>query len=1287
VTSAYVPPFLIIKANNVEKWASANISARNRLAVLLRMLVHSTSSGLTKVDFPGNDDAERPGWDGFVEASAGTPWVPAGCSGWEFGTNIDPKTKADSDFAKSVKALDNKKRAETTFVFVTPRRWAGKAAWITAMQAKGLWKDVRAYDASDLEQWLEQSLAGQVWFANETHIPAQHVRSLDKCWADWASVSAPPLTGTLFNSAIEVTKRILLSRLSRPSEGPILLAADSTEEALAFLAQLLGERGGENLASYRDRVLVFDKPGVFPRLAAGAQTFIPVVFTREVERELAPYAKSMHSIVVYPRNATTEPAIVLEPANYDTFTKALEEMGKDRDEISRLANASGRSLTVLRRQLSMVPAVRTPEWAGDRQTAASLVPFLLVGTWSSTNEADKLGLSLLAGGRSYDELEKACQNLAQLNDAPIWSVGTYRGVISKIDLLYAVAGAVTPDDLNRYFSMAHIVLGEDNPALDLDEGQRWAASIHGKTREFSGAFREGVSETLVLLAVHGGHLFKSRLGVDAEIEVVRVVRDLLRTPLTTRILEANERDLPTYAEAAPDEFLSTLERDLKSDNPAVLGLLRPVDTSVFGSSPSRTGLLWALEGLSWNPMTLPRAAYLLARLAQVEINDNWGNKPMNSLEAIFRAWMPQTAAHHQQRVDLVKKLAEKFPIVAWKLCIAQFGNHNQVGDYSHKPRWRPDGYGFGEPFPTFGPIVDFIREMVEMALTWKDHSLGMLCDLVERLHDLTDSDQARVWALIEVWAKTKASDADKAAMRDKVRVSTLSRRAVMRSEKNARTAGLAIVGKAAYAALEPSDLLNKHAWLFREVWVEESADEIEGVENIDFYKREERIKSLRTEALQEIVAQRGFAGLLELSECGNSPWVIGALAACAVLSEQELGELLRLALMPILTGREGAHSYKNLIGGAVRALVDDDKRGAVLRDAAAGLCEVGMVQLFVLAPFGKSTWKLVDVLSEAAQAKYWNEITPDWIHNADVESNEGVERLLKAGRPRAAFSCVRFEPDTLDPQVLYRLLSAMAEGGNDQPGHYMLEHYRVEKAFKHLNSSPGLTLDQKAVLEFAYIEVLARPWDSRDNYGIPNLERYVEAHPELFVQAVAWAYPRKDGATDPAEFQVSLERAKTMAQRGYKLLKAIERLPGYNDLGELKTDRLARWIATVRHSCAEMSRTDVADICIGSVLSCAPVDKDGVWPCEPVRDVMEDIQSESMMNGAHTGVYNSRGVHSRGEGGDQERELAEKYRKWGHALQISHPFVASKLLMGLAKTYDHEASREDTEAGIRRRLR
>ena len=1196
------------------------------------------------------------------------------------------KGKADDDFAKSVKAFTKQERARTTFVFVTPRRWPGKDTWVAAAKAKKFWKDVRSYDAIDIEQWLEQSLAGQVWFANETHIPAQNVRSLDKCWSDWADVAAPPLTGALFSSAINAAKRIMLSALSKAPERPTIIAGDSVEEALAFLSQLLGERGDEELASFRDRVLVFDKPEVLPRLAQGAQNFIPIVYNREVERELAPFVKSMHCIVVYPRNAANvEPDIVLEPVDYETFRTALEEMKKGRAEISRLSNASGRSLTVLRRQLSDVPAVRTPDWAKDHKTAISLVPFLFVGTWNSKNDVDKLGLSLLAGDRPYIELEKECQHLLQLNDAPVWSIGGYRGIISKIDVLYAVAGAITEDDLKRYFSVARIVLGEDDPALDLPEGERWAAAIRGKTREFSSAFREGISETLVLLAVHGNNLFRTRLGVDTEFGAAALVRDLLPEPLTMRVLEANDRDLPTYAEAAPDAFFSILEKDLDAEKPAVLGLLRPAGSGSFGLRPSRTGLLWALEGLSWNPETLPRAAFILARLAQVEISDNWINKPTHSLQSIFRSWMPQTAASHESRVKVMKTLAARFPNVAWKICMAQFGEHHEVGHYSHKPRWRPDGYGFGEPIPDRGPILQFRREMVEMALSWKDHTLEMLRDLVSRLHALDEAGQARVWNLVKAWSE-KATDADKATLREAIRVTTLSRHAILRSKNIGEGAVVFEAAKEAYAALEPADLLNKHAWLFREGWVEESYDEIHVEVEIDFNKRDERITALRTQALREVLERRGLQGVIELAERGNAAWQIGWLAASALLSETSLIELLHTALGPILEKEGEFFPRKNLIAGALRSL-GDKQRETVLNATAQGLLDDNAIRLFLLAPFCRSTWKFVDALGEEARAKYWIEVAPDWIKDSDDESNEAVDRLLKAQRPRAAFSSVRFHLEKLDARILFRLLSDMLKDGNDKPGHYQLEEYYIEKAFKHITSSPDLMLEQKAGLEFGYIDALAHPWRGRENQGIPNLERYVEMHPELFVQAVVWAYKRHDNGVDPPELRVAPENIKHMAQRAYKLLEGLKRIPGHDDLGELKTDQLAKWVKTVRDSCKELARGEIGDICIGRLLSSAAVGNDGVWPCEPVRQVLEDLRSNSVIRGAQVGRYNARGVQWRGEGGGQDRALAQDCRKWAEALQFTHPYVSSELLMGMVKTYEEDASREDTESGIRRRLR
>ena len=52
--------------------------------------------------------------------------------------------------------------------------------------------------------------------------------------------------------------------------------------------------------------------------------------------------------------------------------------------------------------------------------------------------------------------------------------------------------------------------------------------------------------------------------------VARLIERLL-TPLTLDKLMSHEPDLPHYAEAAPEAFLSLLEVDLKEPEPVVLG--------------------------------------------------------------------------------------------------------------------------------------------------------------------------------------------------------------------------------------------------------------------------------------------------------------------------------------------------------------------------------------------------------------------------------------------------------------------------------------------------------------------------------------------------------------------------------------------------------------------------------------------------------------------------------------------------------------------------------------------
>ena len=225
---------------------------------------------------------------------------------------------------------------------------------------------------------------------------------------------------------------------------------------------------------------------------------------------------------------------------------------------------------------------------------------------------------------------------------------------------------------------------ESDPALELPEQDRWAAALYGKKRDHSGALREGVCETLVVLSVHGNNLFQDRLGIDVESRVALLVSKLL-TPLTLEKLLSHDRDLPRYAEAAPEEFLRIIEEDLRRNDPVVFGLLKPGDSGSFWGSPSRTGLLWALECLAWKPQSLPRVTRILAQLSRPKIDDNWMNKPDACLQAIFPSWMPQTAASIKQRIKALEMLARGFPDVAWQIALEQVKPGSRIGHNGYRP--------------------------------------------------------------------------------------------------------------------------------------------------------------------------------------------------------------------------------------------------------------------------------------------------------------------------------------------------------------------------------------------------------------------------------------------------------------------------------------------------------------------------------------------------------------------------------------------------------------------------
>ena len=1267
---AYAPAYLQITALQIAAWADT-VDARGQLPALLRTLLHSTGVNLTAVDFPAFDNSQRKGWDGQVTSGSATPWIPRGQSGWEFGCGKNPKTKAEKDYKTRTASVPAKERRSMTFVFVTPRNWPAKHNWVEDKKGRGEWKDVRVLDASDLEQWLEQSIAAQTRMREFQSGAAHAVTTLGQTWLEWAGVTQPELPKELFTSAAERHQKELEKWLKEPPASPFVVSADSTLEALAFLCCSL-ERLAETCPGANERAVVIRSLEAFRTVPRMSSNLIAIVTSPDVEKALAGLQKTTHTVIVRGRNTLSEDAnIALDLLGYEPFRTALKATGLDDSRVDQLARESARSPTILRRRLAQVEAVKIPPWANDNAVARALIPLIFVGAWDSSAEADKEILTCLTDS-TYEDTERTIAQLQTMDEPPIWSIGHLRGVVSKVDALYAAHRALTKGDLEKFLFAAEVVLSEQDPALELPEDQRWAANLHGKSRDHSSALRQGICDTLVLLAVHGNDLVGERLGINLEAEVNGVVRSLL-TPSAEATWLSQNSELPKYAEAAPDTFLGIIEADLNSETPQIAALFAPAETGVFGNC-TRSGMLWALESLAWKPERLARVMFILAKLCAWKVDDNWAKKPLGTLVSIFRFWMPQTAAALDQRNRALERLTQKFPDVGWQVCVHQFNPGSTIAHSNYRPRWRTDAYDAGE-VTTRGEAWRGQRKAIELALGWSTHDEHTLGDLVERLGALSPDQRNRMWELVGAWTDTGPTDSQKAVLRERIRRSALTRRSRHRDVDEAERER----ARKAYALLESENSVARHRWLFLRQWVDESADELED-EQFDYRKREERIACQREAALREILVEAGPNGIKELCRSGDASRVVGWHMAEICTGVQRAAGFLQNIMAE--QSDDLRDKCEQCIDGFL-AKLDSQDRDAVLAELLTrlGSDEDACIRLLRSAPFDGSTWQHVERLSRPLKRRYWEEVNPHCGPRNVSAIATFVDELLKVDRPRAAFQAAHMDWKLIESPRLIRLLEEVATNAAEPLDCYPIDGYYVSQALDALEQRGDTSREDLARLEFQFIQAL-----DHSKHGIPNLEVLLSQSPALFMQTLSLVFRRNDGGEDPAEWRLpNSDKRAAAGHAAYALLTKASRIPGTQADGAIDLKELKEWVEQVRMLTREYGRVAIGDQMIGQLLSHCPHGGDDIWPCEPVREVIDDLASQEIATGMNVGTRNARGVTTRGDGGAQERELAEKYRKWAREVAYEHPFTAN-MLEQIAASYDHEAKLWDNEDSVQQRL-
>lgn len=1252
-----------VTATLLDRW-SIDRRAQGELPLLVRKLILASLDPVA-MDFPGGDSVSRPGYDGLLRLSDGNSFAPAGQSAWEMSAEADPRSKANRDYQKRTNAPGHINQPATAFVFVTSRRWPKKAEWADEKAAEGIWSTVRALDADDLEQWIDVCPAVGVWARRLIAGLPEGIQDLEEIWDGWQKRTTPRLSPSLLTAGRESEVIRLRDWIGGPPSR-LRVQGNTIEEVLGFFAAAAKDFDPPLREKAFTRTVHPWTPDAW-RAVAGLRTPTILIATPELlPPGWLPSVDNHHVIVAYGNRAAGIDADVRLPRlKRSEIENALRDMGVEEDRAQRIALESKGQLAALIDLLG--GGIAPPPWAAP-EVASQLLPFFIAGRWcENVNDYDAL---CRLSGTSEHELRSRLARWSNEADAPVRLIGGMWQWIARKRAWPYLGRYLLPSDLKALETIANEVLGENDPRLNLAPDQRWLAALRNCSPRYSEPLRKGIAEFLAVLATEAESTPSLRDAIEC---AARIVRGLFgETPSPERWYSLAPV-LSLLAEAAPDAFLASVERDCvgSADVRAVLFQ----EQGYFGGSQHHY-LLWALETLAWSPDFLGRATNALAGLAENDPGGKSGNRPRESLRNIFVPWHPHTAAPAAARLAVLDSTHKRYPDVMFRLCLELIPHRGDSASPAPRPRWR----NWADEADEDADIGydGFVEGLFERLQQWAEDSEDYWAELVGRIRNVP---RDRLPSLIER-LESVPLETIAAARRD------ILRTAIRRVIHDVQTIPQAFPELSAddvsrfgriYARLELADPVDRDYWLFDRkpaLLSIGSEDGWEQQQKVIAATRLKMIHNLGGDTKQQLL--RLVERVEDLPSLG---FAVGQSALPHDVIKEIIGHLCEsggqrneAALSGLVWGIFKQHGWDRVTDFASRFLNWTSAQKALFAS---------------LLPCESRTWDWIEQFGEDAASQYWTRRN-QWLTDPNGDARRAIETLIARSRPFAAFDLAvqvmqrKEASGTHDPELLLKALRAITDAATTEER--CSEQVQLSDDFGyHLGEllaaiEAGNVTNEDEIGRFEWVWLKPLIYAER---GPSVLRRALATDPAFFAKAIATVYL----ATDLPQSEQKVadnEPTKTSVEHAGELIQEWHGVPGLSESKELNCGVLHRWVRETRELLRKSGHLGIGDQKIGAVLARAPMGEDGIWPHECVRQLIEEVQSEDLDRGLFFGAINQRGASIRfpDEGGDQERNLSAKYERARHALSGTCPRT-SEILRQLIHNYADDAQREDDRRDLR----
>ncbi len=1223
-----------ISSTELEKLSNTRQS-QEKLPLLLRRLITNNLDGkyIVNLDIPGGDSIWKPGADGYVQTLENSILGEAGIYLIECGQDESYQTKFQKDLDKRTENLSQ--NSNKTFVFITTRKVRNKDASIAKAQKKNpkanFWKNIRIFDADDIETWLEHDYATSAWLCDVLEKPFDDIYNFEKKWQDWIKSTIIPLDENIILARKNIYEKEINDWLLH-DKGLIEVRACTKKESLLYLlASIMKISSLEEREDIKSKITIIEDRKQWNRVVENGNSkkliLVPMFDIPEGIHTLLEKGYTIYLPLAKKDSFQTNKKLDVDNiCNYLLEPIIEAKYGYEYQKLI-YKNFSNNDMLLLQRILRNPKApLPKPIWANKNY--ANILLFLSIfSSWDDLNRKD-IELIEKTLKIPYSEIKNKLIELMNIDEAPIQQIGNIFQVTNPKLLIEYLGAYLTKEQFFSLLKSVQEVLTTIDNEYSKEKDYFNFDFFHNKAK-YSEQIKSSSTKGLALFA-NNDNYFNSNVKIKEQIN--RVIKDIFED-CDYKLWLFLGSYMPMLFEASPEIMLTETDRML--DNKVILDTIIEEGSISFGGNCYYAGILWGLESVAWLPEYLNKATSILLKMYSNWVNGSgYANSPLSSLHKIYCAWYPHTSVDTEDRKKILTTFinGRKYNEALTNLLIKLLPQRNESLCSSTEPSY-----------------LEYKRLKLKNADVWNMYNF-----VFEKLLILMD--ELNNWDIL-IGCYFDLSTDQKQKLYDKLNsldFSTIQDDKKIEIQKAIllKTYWFDEFGKNKEFSKEDKNLIESLKTIISKINFSDKHKQYVALFTSYDYKHNDTIYAKK---LKDLLDDEGIEGIIHLIghiEDSYGFRLIDALKS-QTFSEEQIKEILSYLgqnekIDKILFNFIGQYFWNNEMP-FINQYWNTNWKDSIKQNILLNLSS------------SPELWKWIE--TNHLENLYWSKK----IFRGDFSASKLdfiIPRLKQYNNTDSLLEIVFYNKNTINTKEIVDAL-ILYTGEH----HLQLSSYYITELFDILYAN-NVEQDLLIKLEMKYLKIL-------DHNGIPRaIKKELSTPASSFFSDIVKMLYGEESLDDDKREKIRQQSKNENDERTKELAISLMIKMDKNFIFENKRD-IKSWFENNKTNLQKLNRLQYGLSFIGQMFGQSPNDaSDNIWPLKEIREIIEAEESEILEKGILIGKHNSIGIRAITPDAKDMWTAYNEYKEYAKIVRFQYPRT-SNLLEKIAAGYKELAESDE----------